>query len=267
MTTILQIPDNLKIDQLFEEQEQIMDSEKYKEYLDYLKKFFQKDKHQKYNRKLTDNDDYVLINRKNEKREIIIKTSKFVNLYLYEKEIVENLNEILYQISYLVENFENINDEERENFDILKNNYILFRKQLDEIKNIESNFSSKLTKLFDEKIKNLLLLTEKFQARQDIFNKIKARISIKQKKILMRECKDGLTSLNQDKITIFAKDFKVDNNDIENWIKWIYATKDYILIQKKLSEIENDIISKNANYDVHMREFIYSPPSIEKKKL
>ncbi len=267
MTTLIQISNNLKIDQLFEEQDQIKESEKYKEYLDYLRKFFQKDKHQKYNRKYTEDDNYILINRKNEKREIIIEPSKIINLYQYQKEIIENLNEILYQISYLVENFENISDEERENFDILKNNYIVYRKHLDEIKNIESNFSIKLSKLFDEKIKYLLLLTEQLQNRQNIFNLIKAKISIKQKKILMRECKDGLTSLNQDKITILAKDFQIDNSDIENWIKWIYATKDYILIQKKLENIQNEIISKTENYDLNMRQFIYNPPSIEKKKL
>ncbi len=48
MTTLIQISNNLKIDQLFEEQDQIKESEKYKEYLEYLRKFFQKDKHQKY---------------------------------------------------------------------------------------------------------------------------------------------------------------------------------------------------------------------------
>ncbi len=267
MSTLIQISDNLKIDQLFEEQDQIKDSEKYKEYLDYLRKFFQKDKHQKYDRKYTEDDNYILINRKNEKREIIIEPSRIINLYEYQKEIIENLNEILYQISYLVENFENITDEERQNFDILKNNYIVYRKHLDEIKNIETNFSSKLGKLFDEKIKQLLLLTEQLQNRENIFNLIKAKISIKQKKILMRECKEGLTSLNQDKITVLAKDFQIDNSDVENWIKWIYATKDYILIQKKLDSIQNEIISKTNNYDLNMRQFIYHPPSIEKKKL
>ena len=267
MSTLIQISDNLKIDQIFEEQGQIKDSEKYKEYLDYLRKFFQKDKHQKYERKYTEDDNYILINRKNEKREIIIEPSRIINLYEYQKEIIENLNEILYQISYLVENFENITDEERANFDILKNNYIVYRKHLDEIKNIETNFSSKLGKLFDEKIKQLLLLTEQLQNRQNIFNLIKAKISIKQKKILMRECKDGLTSLNQDKITVLAKDFQIDNSDIENWIKWIYATKDYILIQKNLDSIQNEIMSKTNNYDLNMRQFIYHPPSIEKRKI
>jgi hypothetical protein len=136
MNILIQIPENIKIDQLFDEQYQIKESEKYKEYLEYLRKFFQKDKHQKYNRKFTEDDNYVLINRKNEKREIIIEPSKIINLYQYEKEIIENLQEILYQISYLVENFENITDEERGNFDILKSNYIVYRKHLDEIKNI-----------------------------------------------------------------------------------------------------------------------------------
>ncbi len=267
MTSLIQIPDNIKIDELFEEQEKIKEGENYKEYLDYLRKFFQKDKHQKYNRKYSENDDYILINRKNEKREIIIHPTKVLNLYLYQKEIIENLSEILYQISYLVENFENITDEERENFDILKNNYIIYKKHLDEIKNIENNYNSKLSKLFDEKIKNLLLLTQQLQVRQNVFKDIRARISIKQKKTLMRKCNEGLTSMNQDQITLLAKDFQISNEDIENWIKWIYATKDYIQIQKKLSNIENDIISISENHNLNMRQFIYRAPSIEKKKI
>lgn len=263
MTTIIDIPDNIKIDDLFEKQDEIKGSEEYKEYLSYLTKFFSKDRSgdkRKYNKGYK-NDSYILQNIKN-KKDIIIEPTRIINLYQYEREIVDNLNEILWQIAYLVENFENISDEERENFSVLKFNYINLKKQFDEINNIQNNFNSKLSKLFDSKIKLLVELSEKLLVRNNVFYQIGAMITIKQKKNLMRRCKEGLTTLNQDEINILAKDYKIPNKDVENWIKWIYACKEYIEYQNKLKVIGKEIYDTTNNFDKNMTQFIYQPPEL-----
>ncbi len=263
MTSIIEVPDNIRIDELFEKQDEIKGSEEYKEYLSYLTKFFSKDKSgdkKKYNKGYK-NDLYILQNIKN-KKDVIIEPTKIINLYQYEKDIIDNLNEILWQIAYLVENFENITDEERENFEVLKYNYINLKKQFDEINNIQNNYNSKLSKLFDFKIKSLVELSQKLLIRENIFSEINAMITIKQKRNLIRKCKEGLTTLNQDEINILAKDYKVSNKDIENWIKWIYACKDYIEYQNKLKVIEKEIFDIMRNFDKNMTQFIYQPPEL-----
>ena len=277
---IQKISEEVNLVDLYKMQEDMKTNENYEDYLKYLSRYFQKEegKQKKYNRTESDNQHflYKLTNRKNEKKEIYIEPSKYMNLFQYQYEAIKEINEILYEISYLVENRDNISDEERSYFEILKSNYAILRKHRDEIKTIETHQTEELDKLFDRKLTKIFELTVELQKRKEIFEKIDTFFLTQQQKKMITEQlakenpqkdKKLLKPLSEFQIKEFGKKFQIPNPQIELWMNWIISSFQYIILQKELNQIDHIIRQTINDYEKNMKQFMYQPPQIKKTKL
>ncbi len=277
---IQKISEEVNLVDLYKLQEEMKTNENYEDYLKYLSRYFQKEegKQKKYNR--TESDDqnflYKLTNRKNEKKEIYIEPSKYMNLFQYQHEAIQEINEILYEISYLIENRDNISDEERAYFEILKSNYSILRKHRDEIKTIQTHQTEDLDQLFDKKLTKIFELSVELQKRKDIFEKVETFFLTQQQKRMIAEelakenpqkDKKILKPLSEFQIKEFGKKFQIPNPQIELWMNWIISSFQYIIIQKELTKIDQSIKLSMIQYEENMKQFMYKPPQIKKTKL
>ena len=278
---IEKIPENVNLVQLYKEQNDMKSDDNYENYLKYLSRFFKVDDGQsKYDRKISDQEgyQYLLSNRKNEKKNIYIEPSRYVNLFLYEKEALKEMNDILYQISNLVENKENVTDEDRNLFQQLKMNYSILKKHQDEIKTIQSTHFQQLNELYDKKLKQIMELSISAQERINKYEQITTLITIEEKneiaQLLAKENKSGskhnkkiYKELSEYQIKELAKKFKIPNQELEAWMKWIISSVLYIQNQIELNKINKEIKTYMENYNLNMEEFMFEPPKILKTKL
>jgi hypothetical protein len=260
-------------------QHEMKTNENYEDYMKYLSRYFQKEegKQKKYNRAESDDEHflYKLTNRKNEKREIYIEPSKYMNLFQYQYEAIQEINEILYEISYLIENRDNISEEERNYFEILKSNYAILKKHRDEIKTIQTTHTEQIDQLFDRKLAKIFELTVELQKRKEIFEKIDSYLTQLQKRMIAEELqkenpqkeKRLLKPLSEFQIKEFGKKFQIPNSEIEHWMNWIISSFQYMIIQKDLNQVDKMIRSGIKEYEENMKQFMYESPKIKKNKL
>ncbi len=261
MDQVVDIPNNINLKEMFDKQDVIFESEDYQNYLKYLSLFFEK---RKYDSVYKD-DDIILLNKNRSKNDYTVKPSKFINIFNYEIDSVQEMQEILYRFSQMIENRENLTDEDREEFEILKNRYINLKKHNDEINEIQRSFQEKMQKLYDLKLKKLVDLTLYIQQREEAYSNIYSRITLDKKNRIAKEIKqNGNSMLNGAQIKQLAKDFDLSNDDVENWCKWILASIAYIKEEKEILEIENNILEEKSNYEMECRNLCYSPPVVTK---
>ena len=276
---IQKISEEVNLVDLYKMQHEMKTNENYENYMKYLSRYFQREegKQKKYNR--TESNDehflYKLTNRKNEKREIYIEPSKYMNLFQYQHEAIKEINEILYEISYLIENRDNISEEERAYFEILKSNYAILKKHRDEIKTIQTTHTEQLDQLFDGKLAKIFELTVELQKRKEIFEKIDSYLTQQQKRMIAEELqrenpqkeKRLLKPLSEFQIKEFGKKFQIPNSEIEYWMNWIISSFQYIVIQKDLNQVDKMIRTGMKEYEENMKQFMYQSPQIKKNKL
>jgi hypothetical protein len=276
---IQKISEEVNLVDLYKMQHEMKTNENYEDYMKYLSRYFQIEevKQKKYNR--TESNDehflYKLTNRKNEKKEIYIEPSKYMNLFQYQHEAIKEINEILYEISYLIEHRDNISDEERGYFEILKSNYAILKKHRDEIKTIQTTHTEQLDQLFDRKLAKIFELTVELQKRKEIFEKIETHLTQQQKRMIAEELqkenpqkeKRLLKPLSEFQIKEFGKKFEIPNAEIEYWMNWIISSFQYMIIQKDLNQVDKMISTGMKEYEENMKQFMYQPPQIKKTKL
>ncbi len=269
---ITKIPYEVDLVKMYEEQDTIMNSEEYQKYFRYLVRYFEKSdskSKKNYVSKNSVDGDLLLQNQKNE---IKIHPAKFVNIDIYRMEALEELNDILYQLSFLIENRDNISDEERSQFEILKNNYIILKKHLDEIKQIDKNYDSRMEKLYDEKLQIFIELSLKLQQREEIYAKITSQIKIHDKNRLAEELTivkkgDEMTRLDLSKLKELGAELKINTSELEKWMDWIIACYDYLFIKKKLRELDRIIEYELSIHKQKSTNLLYEVPYSEKKKM
>ena len=112
-----------------------LDSDEHKKYLEYLNIFNKQEdgKMDQYKKEITD-DSYILIDKKDPNKKIIINKSKFIDLNNYYQLIKDEISNILYEIAYLLDNNNIINEDKRDKLDILKKKYIEYNTS---VKNID----------------------------------------------------------------------------------------------------------------------------------
>ncbi len=277
---IEKIPDNVNLVELYKLQDEMKSNENYETYIKYLSRYFQKDdgKKKKYERSPSDDADYMylLVNRKDEKKQIYIEPSRYVNLEIYEYEASMEINEILYQISRLIEkSVENISDEDQEFFSQLTNNYSILKKHQDEIKHIQSEYYEQITTLYDKKLAKIAELSIALQERNERFDRIDSFLTISQKNEITRElAKENpdksnklIKGLSEFKIKELAKKFQVGNEKLEKWMLWIISCIQYIIIQKELNGINMDIRKYMSEHQMNMEHFMYKKPEVKKTNI
>lgn len=236
------------------------------EYDKYLNIFFLKQqKKDKYNRDFIDGK-YILSEKENPNKKITITPSKYIDINKLYIELRNYSNIILYKISNLIELKQNITEEHRNEFEELKNKFILNsnnRKDIDEINNI---FYEEMKKIFEDKIDKLIDLAKFYQKRIESYKNINLMISEKLKNNLIIKFKNNKNKIpNNTEINKIAKENSIPSIEIEKWFEWIEITYFYMIVKKDLNKIEKEVKSKEEKFDINTKYMIIKKPIIEKK--
>lgn len=258
---------NTKIDikEMYKYQCDQLNNTEYQEYLKYLNFFFEKDhKKDKYTKTIMD-DKYILIEKQNPSKEIIITPSEFVNIHKLYIELKTYSDLILFKISALIESKNNITDNNRAEFDSLKKKYVLCQEKLKDINIINQSFYEEIEVLLSKKIDKTNELSKFYMKRSENYSNIKMMIpeKIKNKLILkFKENNKKIPSLAE--INKIAKENEIPSNEIEKWFEWIESVYIYIQIKNELINLDKVILEKENNYDMNTKYMIIKKPIIEK---
>jgi hypothetical protein len=258
------IEDDLDILKMYKYQNEELDSKEYQEYIKYLNIFFSKDnkKDEKFNKEFLDGN-YILIDTKNSKKIITITPSKFINIQKMHIELKEYSNEILYKITNLIETKNNITEENRNEFEYLKNKYILFRKNINDIDVINENYYNEIENLYKDKIEKSYELAKYYQMRKDNYKKIEINEVIK-KDLIKKFNNNNKKIPDNSTINKIAKEKKIPSSDIEFLFKWIESSYFYMSIKRELNDIDNNIKDKEIDFNKNTKYMIIKKPIIEK---
>jgi hypothetical protein len=238
----------------------------YKKYLDYIKIFYRKKAGTKNNiyDKNYQNSKYILIDKKDKKKTITITPSEFINIYEYYFTTQKQCNKILYNISLIIESKNNINDENRESFDILKKEYISLKKKINDIQLIQDEFYKSLNELLNKKINESNNIIKFYQKRRNYYHEIKTMIPEEIKREFITIFKKNKNKMpEQTEINQISKKYKIPAKDTENWFLWIESSYYYLIAKKEINKLDKEMIEKEDTFDFHSKYMIIKKPIIK----
>jgi hypothetical protein len=259
------INENVNLKDMYYYQQNLLDKSDYQNYDKYLTEYFKKEsKKDKFIRSF-ENGKYVLTDIKKSKEKILIKPPKFTNINeLYDK-LKTYSDEILYKISNLIESKNNITEENRQEFESLKNRYILFSKEIKEIDIIYDEHFKKMKEMIDKKIENITKLFEYHQKRKLAFSKIEGKIEEKAKNDLIKRFNENNKKIpSLQIINKLAKNHEISSKNIENWYGWIEASYQYLIIKNELNKLNKEIENMEKNFEEITNYMMIQKPIIEK---
>jgi hypothetical protein len=261
------IEDELNIKNMYNYQLEHLDNEEYKLYLKYLNIYFIKDHiKEKYEKNYLDNK-YILIDKKKSSDKIIITPSKFINIHSLYIDLKKYSDELLIKISNIVESKNNINEENRKEFEYLKNKYISYQEKIKDIESINIDYYKEYEILINKKIEKSIDLIKYYKKRNHVYSEIKDMIKQNLKNKLIKIFKDNNKKIpNISEINKIAKENLVSSNEIEKWFNWIESTYLYILVKNEIIELNKEIDNKEKNFDINTHYMIIKKPIIEEKK-
>lgn len=256
------INENINLGKMYEYQLKEKDNPEYDKYIKYLSTFFQRDD-KKYNKEYIDGN-YILIDKKNPKKKIIITPTQFININELYVELKEKINKILYKISLFIYSKNNINDENRTEFNELKKYYKIFNDKIKEIDVIHKNYYDELLEILNNKIELTNNLTKYYKIRHEIYKTIEIMIPelCKNKLIkLFKENKNKIPSLTI--LNKVAKEYDVSSKEIEKWSLWIENVYYYMYASFEINKINKILIEKEKDFINNMNYMIIKKPNIQ----
>lgn len=257
------IENNIDIKKMYKYQLENLNSTEYQKYLNFLNFYYSKEtKKDKYTKKYL-NGTYILTDKLNSSKEIVIMPSNFINIHILYIELKKYIEIILNKISVLVESKQNITNDHRQEFENLKEKYISFKNKLNDIDTINKDFYKEINDLFSEKIEKSNNLTKYYLKRVEEFNSIETMISEMLKNKLIKIYKNNnkkIPSISE--INKIAKENLIPSSDIEKWFNWIESIYFYLLLKNNIYQINTDIEEKENTFDFHTRYMILRKPTI-----
>jgi len=258
------IDDNINIKNMYKYQIKEKESDEYEKYIKYLTIFFQKEiKKEKYTKEYL-NGKYVLIDKNNPQKKIIITPSQFINIHQLYLELKKYSELILFKISNIIESKNNITDENRNEFDFLKKKYLSFKEQINDIDLINIEFYNEMEKLLNKQVEKSNELAKYYQRRTLNYDSIEVMIQEQLKTKLIKIFKDkkkkipGISEINK-----IAKENSIPSKEIEKWFSWIESVYFYRLIKNELLEIGETIKNKEYNFENNTNYMIIKKPIIK----
>jgi hypothetical protein len=266
------IEDDLNIKKLYDEQFKELNSKNYENYYNYMSFFYSVDKKKdKYNKEFLDGK-FILIDKNNPDKKIIITPSQYINIHTLFIELKNETDIFLNKIVSLIESKNNIKDENRIEFDNLKKKYLLCKDKLNSIELINKEYYNEIEILINKKIEKTNLLAKYYQERVSNYSKINVMISeiLKNKLIkiykeynknnFLKKIAPSIPQLNI--INKIAKENLVPSDEIEKWFNWIESIYFYLLLKNNIYEINKEIEEKENIFDFHTRYMILRKPTI-----
>lgn len=255
---------DLNIKKMYSYQLEKEKDEKYDNYINYLDLFFKKEhKKEKYTKEIIEGK-YILTDKNNPKKIIKITPTEFVNIHSLYIELKNYTDTILFKISNLIENKNNINENDRIEFDNLKKKYISFKEQIKDIEIIDKEHYDELTILLNKKIEASNNMAKYYQKRNIEYSNINIMITEVIKNKLIKIFKDNNKKIPTiEKINKIAKENNTPSNEIEKWFSWIELSYLYLLVKKEINDIDNEIKYKELNFELNTKYMIIKKPIIE----
>lgn len=166
----------------------ITGTEEYNQYIKYLAIFFQEpnNKRDRYRRETLD-DKYILISKENPKKRIEITPTKFINIHRFYDELKIEMDKILLKFFSYIESKDNFTNENRADFDNIKQRYVTFKEKLNEIELINTSYFKELDKLNLEKLEKVNDLIIRYKKKTSVYSKIKTMIKQQLKTEMIKE--------------------------------------------------------------------------------
>jgi len=243
----------------------ITGTEEYNQYIKYLQIFFQQpsNKRDRYRRETLD-DKYILISKENPKKRIEITPSKFINLHRFYTELKKEIEQILLKFYSFIESKDNFTNENRAEFDAIKQRYVTFKEKLNEMELINDSYYKELDKLNLEKLEKMNDLIIRYKKKTTVYSKIKTMIKQQLKTEMIKEFSENKMSIPSDAvIKNMAKTYEVPADDIELWFEWIEENYYYLLLRKEIAEISEKISKTELSYNLNTEYFIVKAPDIK----
>jgi hypothetical protein len=258
------IEDKLNIKEMYKFQIEEMNTGMYPKYIKYLEYFYMKNtKKEKYDKKFLDGT-YILIDKNNPKKIIKITPSQFINIHTLYNELKNYTNLILEKISDMIESKNNINENDRKEFDYLKIKFTSFKEKIKDIESIDKEFYDEINSLVSEKIEKINNLNKYYQKRNEIYKDINTMIKENLKKNLIKIFKDNKKIIPSIKeINKIAKDNAIPSVEIEKWFNWIETVYFYLIIKNEIMVLNKKIESKEIQYDILGKYMIIKKPIIQ----
>ena len=172
MNSLDSINENIDIKKMYDFQMKEFNKDEYQKYKKFLTFYYQKEhKKEKYKRDFIDNK-IILTDKQNPKKVIKILPSNFIDIHKLYIELKNTSDYILYRISELIETKNNITDQNRSEFDILKKKYLIFKEKIKDLDDINNNFYAEVGTLLNERLEKSNLLAKYFYKRHEEYSNI-----------------------------------------------------------------------------------------------
>ena len=254
--------EKIDISKMYAYQFQEKKSPEYDQYLQYLKICTLKQT--KYQKSFV-NGQYILFDKKDKKKKIILTPTQFINLNEFQIKLHKTIDLLLYQISEIIESNKNITNEIRDQFNRLKEKYIILQQKIKEVDIIYDSFYQEINALITTQIIKTNELAEWYQKRTHSYTHIKTMISSSTKKEwiqLFHKHSKQIPSITEKKK--LAISYQIPVYDVDRWFEWIESSYHYLRIQKEIQHIYETIQEKEKQFDSSIEYMIIKEPHIEK---
>jgi hypothetical protein len=252
---------------IFFRQEQIRNSDVYKNYENTIETFFRKKRKTDNFIRMIKNDMYLMINKNNKDNITTIIPPKIVNIYKYYYDKNQEKNIIYNEISNLISETKNDNGNSQK-FNEFKEKLELIKNETDNIKallNKQKNIVNDLTK---SKTEYLFNLSKMFFERNILYKKIERnKINNNQIKKIMNIYKENNYQIPEDGfLKTLVDELKIDFFNIKNVLSWIDISKKYVELQSEIFKLKKELEEKKKLFANINNNFILSMPEVKQNK-
>lgn len=252
---------------IFFRQEEIRNSDIYKNYENTIETFFRKKRKTDDFIRMIKNDMYLMVNKNNKNNVTTIVPPKIVNIYKYYYDKNQEKNVIYNEISNLISETKNENGNSQK-FNEYKEKLDLIKNETDNIKallNEQNNIVNDLTK---SKTEYRLNLSKMFFERNILYNKIeKNKINNSQIKKIMNIYKENNYQIPEDGfLKTLVDELELDFFNIKNVLSWIDISKKYVELQSEVFKLKKELEERQKVFSNINNNFILSMPEVKQNK-
>ncbi len=252
---------NGNIQNMIDYQDHLYEDEKYLEYLNYLKLFYELDNKKTIYKKSYEDNKLVLTSK--DKR-ILITPSIVIDLDNYKIYLEKEIHNILFKILQLIENYSMNNKSQKDEFNKYKNSYAIFKSQLNDIQNIEKNYFEKMSKFEEDIVTIATQLNVLKNERQAVYQQIHSKINNQTKEKFILSFKDNNHKIpNPEIIKKLSTDTQIPIEDVELWLQWIEKSYLYLNREFDYSKLIKEKYVEEENFKNLTKNFILQKPNIE----
>jgi len=252
---------------LFFKQDKIRDEDLYKKYEDAIEVFFRKERSSDDFIRVTKDDMYIMIDKKNDKNKTIIIPPVIVNINKYYLEKEKKKNEIYNTISNIISDLKN-EVQNKSKFNDLKQELSEINKETNSIKKVLDEQRNTINSLIKSETEGLFKLSELFFKRNQIYKKLEhKKINNNHITELLKIYKDNNREIPKDEfLKTLVDKMKLDFFNIKNALIWINTSREYIQLQGEVNRTKKELSEKRKLYEKINNNFIIKMPEVDDNK-